>query len=143
MLEGFPLVTRFSIPFSDVDMMQHVNNVAYIRWCETLRAEYFAQVMRVPINSERGMIQANIVFSYERELVYRENVACGIKISRLGTKSWDFAYEIWSETHGLRSAHGKTTVVAYDFIQRQSIPIPEGWREAIAAYEAGPQNAFS
>ncbi|MHB8357099.1 MAG: acyl-CoA thioesterase, partial [Vulcanimicrobiaceae bacterium] len=39
MLEGFPLTTRFSIPFADIDMMQHVNNVAYIRWAETMRAE--------------------------------------------------------------------------------------------------------
>ena len=58
MLEGYPLITRFSVPFADVDMMQHVNNVAYIRWCETLRAEYFARVMGTQINSERGMIQA-------------------------------------------------------------------------------------
>ena len=143
MLEGFPLVTHFSIPFADVDMMQHVNNVAYIRWCETLRAEYFAQVMKVPINGAQGMIQANIVFSYERELRYRENVACGIKISRLGNKSWDFAYEIWSETYDRRAAHGTTAVVAYDFVEHKTIAIPQEWREAIARYEDGPQNAFT
>jgi acyl-CoA thioester hydrolase len=142
MLEGFPLVTRFSIPFSDVDMMQHVNNVAYIRWCETLRVEYFAQVMKVPINSEHGIIQANIVFSYEHELRYREKVACGIKVSRVGTKSWDFSYEIWSETHAQRAAYGTTAVVAFDFVNHKSIVIPQEWRDAIASYEAGPQNEF-
>ncbi|MEO9170077.1 MAG: thioesterase family protein [Candidatus Baltobacteraceae bacterium] len=143
MLEGFPLISRFTIPFSDIDMMQHVNNVAYIRWCEMLRAEYFARVMQVPINSERGMIQATINFKYERELHYRESIAIGIKISRLGTKSWDFAYEIWSESYDRRAAHGTTTVVAYDFVNHATIPIPEQWRAAIAEYEAGPQQIFS
>ena len=142
MLEGFPLISRFTIPFSDVDMMQHVNNVAYIRWCEMLRAEYFARVMKTPINGDRGMIQANIDFTYERELHYREQIAIGIKISRLGTKSWDFSYEIWSESYDRRAAQGITTVVAYDFVHHASIPIPPEWRAAIDAYETGPQETF-
>ena len=142
MLEGFPLITRFTVPFADVDMMQHVNNVAYIRWCETIRAEYFAEVMNEPINGERGMIQANIQFTYERELHYREAVAIGIKVARLGTKSWDFGYEIWSESAGMRVAHGLTTVVAYDFAHRATIAIPQEWRDAIARFEAGPQRSF-
>lgn len=142
MLEGFPLITRFTVPFSDVDMMQHVNNVAYIRWCEMMRAEHFARVMRVPINGERGMIQANINFTYERELQYREAIAIGIRVSRMGTKSWDYTYEIWSETANARAAHGFTTVVAFDFVHHRTIPIPDEWRESIAAFEAGPQHEF-
>ena len=142
MLEGYPLVSKFTVPFSDVDMMQHVNNVAYIRWCEMMRAEYFAQVMLESINGKRGMIQANINFTYERELTYREPIAIGIKVSRVGSKSWDFHYEIWSEAKQLRVAHGITTVVAYDFEAHKSIEIPQEWRDGIAAYEAGPQRSF-
>ena len=142
MLDGFPLVSRFSVPFADIDMMQHVNNVAYIRWAEMMRAEYFAQVMKLPINGERGMIQASIDFTYERQLKYREQIAVGVRIPRLGTKSWDFEYEIWSETHAHRAARGITTVVAYDFVAQKTIAIPEEWRAAIADYEEGPQRFF-
>jgi acyl-CoA thioester hydrolase len=143
MLEQYPLVSRFTVPFSDIDMMQHANNVAYIRWCETIRSEYFTQVMNVPINGARGIIQANIDFTYERQLRYRERIAVGCRISRIGTKSWDFEYEIWSETHGLRAAHGITTVVAYDFLEQRTISIPQEWRDAIAVYQAGPQRTFA
>jgi acyl-CoA thioester hydrolase len=143
MLEGYPLVSQFTVPFSDVDMMQHVNNVAYIRWCEMMRAEYFAQVMKEPINGERGIIQANIHFTYERQLRYREKIAVGIRIPRIGTKSWDFEYEIWSQTQNHRAAHGTTTVVAYDFVTQKTIAVPQDWRDAIAAYEAGPQRFFT
>lgn len=142
MLDGFPLVSRFSVPFADIDMMQHVNNVAYIRWAEMMRSEYFAQVMNEPINGAHGIIQATINFTYERQLHYRECIAVGCRISRMGNKSWDFAYEIWSETHGHRAASGITTVVAYDFIAQATIQIPQSWRDAIAAYEAGPQHFF-
>jgi acyl-CoA thioester hydrolase len=142
MLETFPLVSRFTVPFADIDMMQHVNNVAYLRWAEMMRSEYFAQVAGEPINGARGIIQANIDFTYERQLRYREQIAIGCRISRIGTKSWDFEYEIWSETNGHRAARGITTMVAYDFVAQQTIAIPAEWRDAIAAYEAGPQHTF-
>jgi len=142
MLESYPLVSRFTVPFADIDMMQHVNNVAYLRWAEMMRSEYFAQVTGVPINGSRGIIQANIDFTYERQLRYREKIAIGCRISRIGTKSWDFEYEIWSETHNHRAARGITTMVAYDFEHQQTIVVPQEWRDAIAAYEAGPQNLY-
>jgi acyl-CoA thioester hydrolase len=142
MLEDFPLIWRFTVPFSDVDMMRHVNNVAYIRWAETMRAEYFAQVMRTPINGEQGMIQATINFTYDRELSYREPIAIGVKIPRIGTKSWDFYYEVWSESQNASAAHGVTTMVAYDFVNERTIAIPQTWRDAISEYERGPQRIY-
>lgn len=142
MLEGYPLIWRFSVPFADVDMMRHVNNVAYIRWAETMRAEYFAQVMRTPINGAHGMIQATINFTYERQLEYREQLALGVRIPRIGTKSFDFEYEIWSESQGRRAAHGITTMVAFDFEANQTIAVPQSWRESIAEYESGPQRIY-
>jgi acyl-CoA thioester hydrolase len=142
MLADFPLVSRFTVPFADIDMMQHVNNVAYIRWAEMMRSEYFAQAIGEAINGKRGIIQATIDFTYERQLHYRERIAIGCRIPRIGNKSWDFGYEIWSETHEHRAAYGITTVVAYDFIAQATIPIPQSWRDAIALYERGPQRSF-
>jgi acyl-CoA thioester hydrolase len=139
MLDDFKLVTRFTIPFSDIDMLQHVNNVAYIRWCETARTEYFARVTRADITGHKGIIQANINFTYERQLRFREAIAIGVRVSRVGTKSFDFSYEIWSDTNKHRAAHGMTTVVAYDFPAQRTIEIPHEWRREIEAFEAGPQ----
>ena len=143
MLDDFPLISRFSVPFGDIDMMQHVNNVAYIRWTEMLRSEYFAQVMQTAINGANGMIQATINFTYQSQLSYRDSIAVGCKIPRIGTKSFDFAYEVWSETQGCRAAHGITTMVAFDFVTNQTIAVPEAWRETIAAYERGPQRIYT
>ncbi|MHB8146475.1 MAG: acyl-CoA thioesterase [Vulcanimicrobiaceae bacterium] len=142
MLEGFPLVTFFTVPFGDVDMMQHVNNVAYIRWAEMMRSEYFARVMRTRINGDQGIIQATIDFTYERQLTYRERIAVGVRIPRIGTKSFDFEYVVWSVTADHRAAHGITTMVAYDFLRAESIAIPEEWRGSIAAFESGPQQCY-
>ncbi len=53
----------------------------------------------------------------------------------MGRKSFDFAYEIWSETRNERAARGLSTMVAYDYEVNHSILIPERWREAVSAYE--------
>jgi acyl-CoA thioesterase FadM len=55
--------------------------------------------------------------------------------SRIGRKSFDFLYEVWSETRQQRAAHGLSTMVAYDYEANKSKVIPERWREIIAAHE--------
>ena len=134
-LTDFSCVTRFRVPYCDVDMLQHVNHAAYIVWAETARCDYFADVLQEPLNGANGMILARLQFDYDQPLNYREEVAVGCRIARLGRKSFDFAYEIWSETRQLRAAHGVSSMVAYDYQAQTSIVVPERWRELIAAFE--------
>ena len=134
-LADFRCITRFRVPYCDMDMLQHVNHASYIVWAETARCNYFDEVFKTPLTGSNGMILAKLQFEYEQPLDYREEVAVGCRISRLGRKSFDFAYEIWSETRQLRAAHGVSSMVAYDYQAQTSIVVPERWRELIAAYE--------
>jgi acyl-CoA thioester hydrolase len=134
-LTDFRYQLRFRVPYCDVDMLQHVNHAAYVVWAETVRCTYFAEVLKEPLNGANGIILARLQFEYEQPLDYREEVAVGCRISRIGRKSFDFLYEIWSETRQLRAAHGLSTMVAYDYEANKSIVIPERWREIITAYE--------
>lgn len=134
-IADFRCVMRFRVPFCDVDMLQHVNNAAYVVWAETVRCVYFGDVLRESITSSKGIIMARLEFDYEQPLDYREEVAVGCRVARMGRKSFDFAYEIWSETRKERAARGLSTIVAYDYETKSSIVVPERWREVIAAYE--------
>jgi len=134
-LTDFRCVNRFRVPYCDVDMLHHVNHASYIIWAETARCEYFTEVLKEPLDGTNGMILARLQFEYAQPLDYREEVAVGCRISRLGRKSFDFTYEIWSETRQLRAAHGVSSMVAYDYQAQTSIVVPERWRELIAAYE--------
>ena len=134
-LTDFRCVNRFRVPYCDVDMLNHVNHTSYIIWAETARCEYFTEVLKEPLDGTNGMILARLQFEYAQALDYREEVAVGCRISPLGRKSFDFTYEIWSETRQLRAAHGVSSMVAYDYQAQTSIVVPERWRELIAAYE--------
>lgn len=134
-LSDFRCITRFRVPFCDVDMLQHVNNASYVVWAETVRCIYFDEVLKESLAGANGIILARLEVDYEQPLDYREEVAVGCRISRIGRKSFDFAYEIWSETRQIRAARALSPMVAYDYTAKASIVIPERWREAIVAYE--------
>ena len=135
-LSEFRSVMRFRVPFCDIDMMQHVNNAAYVVWAETLRCVYFAEVLQgTSLAGRDGLILAKLEITYERPLAYRENVAVGCRVTRIGNKSFDFLCEVWSDDTQQRSAVCTAAVVAYDYEANHSIPIPQSWRERIAAHE--------
>lgn len=116
-------------------MARHVGNAALVVWAETIRSVYFDQVLNEPLAVADGVILARLAFDYQQPLGYREDIAIACRVARMGNKSFDFAYEIWSETNQARAAHGLTTMVAYDYEAKSSIVIPERWREIIVAYE--------
>jgi len=135
-LADFRCIMRFRVPFCDVDMLQHVNNAAYVVWAETARCNYFSDVLGESFTGANGVILARSVFDYEQPLEYREEVAIGCRVSRIGRKSFDFLYEIWSETRQERVAHGSSIMVAFDHQAKTSIVVPQRWREIITSYEA-------
>jgi len=126
---------RFRVPFCDVDMLGHVNHASYIVWAETARCLYFDEVLKGSLTGRNGIILARLEFDYDRPLDYREEVAVGCRTARIGRKSFDFTYEIWSESRQVRAARGLSTMVAYDYQANTSILIPDRWRDLIMAYE--------
>jgi acyl-CoA thioester hydrolase len=59
----------------------------------------------------------------------------GVRINRLGNKSFDFLYTIEDSQTGNEHAHGSTVQVAFDYHTAQTIPIPEDWRKIITEFE--------
>ncbi|MBD5603900.1 MAG: acyl-CoA thioesterase [Candidatus Eremiobacteraeota bacterium] len=135
MLEDFRLVHRFRVPFAGVDMMRHVNNVAYATWAETVRTEYFGDVFEERIGGPRGIILAKTEIVYEKPIAYRENVAVGGRVGTIGGKSFAFRSEVWSVDRGERCATIDCTLVAFDYETNTTIRVPDEWRVKIAAYE--------
>ena len=134
-LDEFRSITRFRVPFCDIDMLQHVNNAAYAVWAETARCLYFEDVLHESLSGTSGMVVAKLEIHYERALTYLEHVAVGCRAARIGRKSFDFIFEFWSEDSNQRAAYCHTTLVAFNFETKNSVPIPEKWRELIAAHE--------
>jgi acyl-CoA thioester hydrolase len=135
MLADYRYIQRFRVPFGDVDMLQHVNNAAYVRWAEEIRSSYFREVLHAEIGGEFGLIVAKLEIVYERQMRHRDPVAICCRVSRMGRKSFDISYEIWNEATEARCAHLHTPMVAFDYTMNSTIVVPDIWRERIAAFE--------
>ena len=135
LLEGYRYIDRFRVPFFEIDMLRHTNHIAYIRWAETARCAYFADVLGEDITGSRGCIAARLEIEYKAQLEWREAVAVGCRVSRFGHKSFDTQYEIWNETRGILAATLLVPCVAYDYAAGHSIPVPDEWRQRVAQYE--------
>ena len=134
-LADFRSTLRFRVPFCDVDMLQHVNHAAYVVWAETTRCNYFDEVFGGFRTAPVGIILAKAEFEYLQPLDYREEVAVACRVSRVGQKSFDLVYEVWSENRHSMAARGRTVMVAYDYEAKSSVAVPEAWKKAIAAHE--------
>ncbi|MGP4000243.1 acyl-CoA thioesterase [Streptomyces sp. 8N706] len=135
-LSRFRCVTRFDVPFHAVDMLGHVNSVAYLRWAESARATYQIDVLKEEVDGPRGFVVGRIAFEYFQPLRFRDPVCVGIRISRLGGKSFDFEYAVWREGDGALAATGTSAMIAYNAVDEHSIPVPQAWRDAVEAFEA-------
>jgi len=132
-LEDFRYRLPVRVVFRDVDYYRHVNNAVYITWTETARIDYckvaFDRALGAPVN----VIMASQTFNYERQAAYDDRLIVAARVSRIGTKSLDMAYEIWRDEE--RMGYGTSALVAYDYEAGRSVRVPDEWRRKIAAYE--------
>ena len=130
---------RFSYPievqFRDLDALGHVNNAAYLSYIEHARLMYMVNLglwsLERPV-----MILARSEIDYVRSVLYGQTVNVLVRVSRLGTKSFEFQMEIRVNNEVVVRA--ASVNVWFDHDRQESIPIPDHARNAINAYELTP-----
>ena len=137
MLAAFPVVTEISVLWGDEDAFNHVNNVAYLRWCETARVEYFRCIHLVPQIPPQGMgpILASQTCHYRRPLKYPDTVVVGSRVTSIGNTSLRMEHAIVSRATGELAAESDSVIVTVDYSTGKPVRVPDEIREAIARLE--------
>ena len=78
-----------------------------------------------------NLILARAEIDYRSPLRDGEDVEVGVRCTRLGRSSFDLAYEL--RAGGRLIAEAKSVQVSYDYEQSAPFPIPDEWRERLAA----------
>lgn len=133
---------RFSHPveirFADLDSMGHVNNATYFTYMEMARLLYVRGVLGWMGGRDlQGAILARIDCDYRTPLLLGDPIRVYARVSRIGSKSFDFEHVIIRESDQTEAARGTGVLVAYDYTREQSIPVPDEWREKMIAFEPG------
>jgi acyl-CoA thioester hydrolase len=137
LLSGYPLITTIPILWGDEDAFAHVNNLAYLRWCETARVEYMRRVAfwteKPPAGT--GPIIASVKCDYKIPLTYPDTVDVGTRVSAIGNSSIRMEQIVVS--HGLQAvaASVESVLVLLDYKAGRTVRVPERVRDAIAVLE--------
>jgi acyl-CoA thioester hydrolase len=122
---------KYVVPFGDVDMMGHVNNVRYLGYFENVRMEHLRTLVREWKFQERGFILAHAEIDYKSPAGFRDELSIGIRVASVGNSSWVYEYEVKNVKEDRVVATGKTVQVAYDYQARKSIPMPQVFRDRL------------
>lgn len=140
--DEFPLTRRVEVRFVDVDAMGHVNNANYATFFEEARVAYFRQAIPGTVSNRElegafPFILLDLYCRYLSPVRLGEVLDVGIRLTRMGGKSFDFEYLVTSRTDGRAVATGRTTQVYFDYAGNRTERVPESLRAAFARIEDG------
>ncbi len=134
-MDGFPVTISFTVHWSELDALGHVNNARYFTWFETARIECFRQVgLAISGTPEIGPILAHTRCDFLAPVRYPAEVVVGARVSRLGNTSFGMEYEAaLADSPGSAVARGEGVVVLIDYASGAKIPIPSDLRGKLEA----------
>ena len=130
------------IDWSDLDLLGHVNNLAFSRFFQAARVEYCGHIgLEVYPGMATGPILAASRVQFTAQLFFPGNVRILTRIAKLGGTSIVLEHALYDD-RGTLCAFAEDVVVRFDFAAKTKIPLGDAIREKIAAYETSCKEEF-
>jgi acyl-CoA thioester hydrolase len=136
-MTDFHFYHLIEVRYGDLDPQGHVNNAKFLSYMEQGRVFYLKQLKLWEGGSftNLGIILADVQITFRKAIQFGDPVRVGVGISRIGNKSMTSEYRIEDARNANEFATGSSVLVAYDYHNNRSVPIPEEWRKAILQFE--------
>lgn len=125
-----PIVSlEVRVHWGDMDAMQHVNNIIYLKWVESTRLLLFEQLMKGETAgvAEIGPILAWSDIKYIAPVVYPDTVKIDFDIVRLKEDRLECQAHLYSTAQNRLVAISKNTIKAYNIKKLKKEEIPSHW----------------
>ena len=122
------------VRFGDLDAMQHMNNVEFLRFFETARIAYLAELVPNHQPTRRrdfGFIFAECRIAYRAPAFYDDRIRTTIRPGEIGRSSLRLEFEMHVEADGRLVADGYGVLVGYDYEAGRSRPLPDELRKRL------------
>lgn len=133
LLKDFPVVIETPIAWGEMDAFQHVNNVVYFRYFESVRVACFdlLRMMEFKEKSGIGPILASTRCRFKVPLTYPDTVSVGTKIEQLEEDRFVMKYLVVSHRLQKVAAEGEGLVVFFNYKENRKAPIPAELKQRI------------
>ena len=126
--QQFPYSHEVQVSLRDLDAFSHVNHAVYLSYMEVARTNYYFQRRGFSEISELDFILGSVNCRYRSPARLHEVLVVRLGPVRIGTKSWDLAYEVREKTLGRLILEAQTTQVQYDYAALRAVQIPSAVR---------------
>ena len=126
------------IRYGDLDAQGHVNNAKYLTFFEQARLQYLMHLGLFARNQsfmDLGAIVADVHIAFLAPVHYGDQVKVGVRTEKLGNKSMTVEQNIVKIAGGEELAKGEIVLVAFNYREQKTIPVPDDWREKISRFE--------
>jgi acyl-CoA thioester hydrolase len=136
-MTDFHFYHLIEVRYGDLDPQGHVNNAKILTYMEQARVFYLKHLKLWEGGSflDIGIILADVQLTFRKAIQFGDPVRVGVRITRIGNKSMTSEYRIEDGRDASEFATGTSVLVAYDYHNNRSVPIPEEWRKAILQLE--------
>jgi acyl-CoA thioester hydrolase len=114
-----------------MDILGHINNTVLPIWFEHARTpliKLFSPDLEIR-HETWPLIMAHMDFDFVGELFFRADIEIRTVVSHIGTKSFTLYHEAWQE--GRLGVKGNAVIVYYDFLKKETVPIPDDKRKLL------------
>ena len=120
--------TPIQLRFADIDMLGHVNNVAYASYVETARVEF----LRSLGEEVTSIIVAHLALDYRRPVHVGRALSVDTWVEKIGRTSVTLQQVVWADAD--RATDVRSVLVFYDYARGAPMPVPDAMRAALERY---------
>ncbi len=132
------------VRLADTDAMGHVNNAAFMTYCEMARIGYYGAVTSRPLplgahGAEDGMILADMRIAFRTPVFYGETLTVEARVDHIGRTSFTMVLRLTAPDSRYGTARlvavAESVQVMYDYTAGRPIPVSPELAAAMEAYE--------
>jgi len=130
--QRFPHFLAITTRWMDNDVYNHVNNVNYYSYFDTVVNEYMLREGVLKMETGLICLVVDTGCQYFSPIAFPDVVHCGLRVEHLGTSSVRFQIGIFRNSDELAAAQGHFVHVCCDRDTHRPIPMPDAMRRALA-----------
>ncbi len=135
---NFPVKLPLRIDWSEMDLFGHVNNVAYFKYIQASRVNYW-EISGLSVlftESKIGPILLSTDCQFIKPLFYPGNIVIECRIEFIKNTSFGIHHRILNDQNEV-AAEAHDVIVTFDFNKNEKVPVSDEFRRAVAEIAAG------
>jgi acyl-CoA thioester hydrolase len=121
------------VGFSDTDAQGVVYYGRYLPYFDLARTEYHRHLGHLEIRGEFAVRASSV--EYHAPARFDDLLEVFVRVERIGTTSVTYDHAAYLAEDDVPMATAKQTLVLIDLADRRPVPVPETFREQVAAFE--------